>query len=177
MLENRKHLICNEPELIRLNEIKLAGMVFYYETDDSIDLKKPWDYLIKNQEMGSIFFFIGLEVNKLTTLPIQYTGKTVGAGKYLKFYHREYSRDVCHTYEYIYNFYLPDTDHKLPFHYNFETYGKEFKGAYNPESISEIYIPNGMIALMCLHILYDIMKDKKMSDKLCRTFFKLWLIK
>ncbi|MDA3901511.1 MAG: hypothetical protein PF637_13465 [Spirochaetes bacterium] len=48
---------------------------------------------------------------------------------------------VGNTYKYIYETFLPETEYKLPYLYNFEQYGERSLGPDNEESISEIYIP------------------------------------
>ena len=45
------------------------------------------------------------------------------------------------TYEYIYRSYLPETDFGLPHLYNFEYYPPDYRGPYDEESVSDIYIP------------------------------------
>lgn len=127
------------------------------------DLSDPWQTLLDNRdviagkkyperfyqvqfwmpkrEYESLFFFLALEVENIENIPIQFTAKTLPEQQYLRFYHRGYANQVGLTYDYIYNNYLPDTNFKLPHHFNFEYYGKESLGPYNENSVSEIYIP------------------------------------
>ena len=152
-----------EPELIDFGPLHLIGMPLYYSGNIPEDLSEPWhaftnnitaisgriipekfyqvQYWFPNQDYGSIFFFIALEAAAGCDIPIQFTAKTLPEQKYLRFYHKGFSNQVGHTYQYIYNSYLPETDYKLPHLFNFEYYPPDHKGPYNENSVSEIYIP------------------------------------
>ena len=162
-LEFIRHIPDKEPELVDYGPLNLIGMPLYYNGDMPGDLSAPWNafinnidsihrrikpekyyqvqYWFPNQDYGSIFFFLALEVTDYADIPIQFTAKTLPARKYLKFYHHGLSNKVGFTYDYIYNTYLPETDYKLPHLFNFEYYPPEHKGPYNEDSVSEIYIP------------------------------------
>ncbi len=162
-IELTKNIPKNEPELIDLGPLYLVGIPFYYEFTAADDLSKQWQNLTNNvsvisnriipekyfqvqywfedQDPGSIFFFVCLEVSSFEEVPIQFTAKKLPEMKYLKFLHKGLSNKVAYTYQYIYEQYLPDTDYKLPHLFNFEFYGDQHKGPYNEDSISEIYIP------------------------------------
>ena len=60
---------------------------------------------------------------------------------YIKFIHKGLSSKVGYTYQYIYTEWLPETDYKLSYLFNFEYYGEAHKGPFNEESETEIYIP------------------------------------
>lgn len=152
-----------EPELVTLEPMYLAGIPFYYDLTQKNDLSSQWSNLIDvldtlpglnrppsfyqmqlwfpNQSPDSIYFFIGVGIEKDSPIPIQLTAKTIPSQTYLRFYHKGLSNLVGHTYRYIYEEWLPQTDYLLPHYYNFEYYGAEHLGPYNPNSISEIYIP------------------------------------
>lgn len=152
-----------EPELITLDSLYLVGIPFYHDLKLKNDLSSQWQVLLQNisripsriipekyyqvqywfqdQEMDSIFFFIAAEVTSLNEIPIQFTAKILPEQQYLKFYHKGLSNKIGYTYQYIYEKWLPESEYKLPYLYNFEHYGKEHKGPYNKESTSEIYIP------------------------------------
>jgi AraC family transcriptional regulator len=162
-IEHRRHVVKKEPELVEMGPIYLVGLPFYYELGQADDLSSPWQKLIENiaaipdriipekyyqvqywfadQDEGSIFFYIALEVHSFNDIPIQFTAKVLPRQTYLKFLHKGFSNKVGLTYQYIYEEYLPETDYKLPHLFNFEYYGPEHKGPYNEESVSEIYIP------------------------------------
>lgn len=152
-----------KPELVTLDRIQLTGIPFYYDRGTRNDFSMQWGMLMNNismvpgrvdpgryyqvqywfedQEPDSMFFFIACEVNSIKDIPVQFTAKILPAQKYLRFLHRGLSARVGYTYEYIYEKWLPETDYRLPFLYNFEYYGKDYKGPYSEESVSEIYIP------------------------------------
>jgi len=162
-IEYMKKKVKNEPEFIEFGPLYLVGIPFYYELLWKDDLSNPWQnfmnnisaipnriipekyyqvqYWFKDQDTGSIFFFIALEVKSIKEIPIQFTAKILPKQTYLKFLHHGLSNKVGYTYQYIYETWLPETEYKLPYFYNFEYYGDKFKGPYNKESISEIYIP------------------------------------
>jgi AraC family transcriptional regulator len=79
----------------------------------------------------------------LDDIPVRFIGKTLPAARYLRFIHKGPSARVVRTYDLIYTKFLPATSYKLTLPYNFEFYGDGFKGPYDPESVSEIYIPIG----------------------------------
>lgn len=155
---------CVPPELIELPEKTLVGISFFISDDTAItDLTKEWSRLINevqkiknktvperyyqvqfwsdNQELGGLFFFTGTEVTEVIDINPLFVVKTIPKGKYLRFIHKGFSNKVGYTYKYIYTQFLPDTDYKLTKPFNFEYYGEKYKGAYNEQSESEIYIP------------------------------------
>ena len=152
------------PELITLPEKLLVGISFFMLDEFEInDLSKEWSRLInevhtikhktiperyyqvqywsEKQELGGLYFFTGTEVQKIEELNPLFVIKTIPKGKYLKFVHKGFSNNVGHTYKYIYTQFLPDTDYKLTKPFNFEYYGEKYKGPFNEQSESEIYIP------------------------------------
>jgi len=92
-------------------------------------------------EMEGFFVMPSVEVASLQNIPPMLVGKSVPAARYLRFIHRGLSRLVAHTYQYIYQTYLPQSDYQLTKPYNFEFYGPGFLGPENPDSESEVFIP------------------------------------
>ncbi len=152
------------PQLVELPQKILAGISFFLSDDCKInDLSKEWGqfmnevHTIKNrlqperfyqvqywsekQELGGLYFFIGVEVNSMDEIQPQFVVKIIPQGHYLCFIHKGLANKVGYTYKYIYNQFLPETDYKLTKPFNFEFYGEKCLGPYNPESESEIYIP------------------------------------
>ncbi len=162
-IEINRQIVKKEPDLVTLDEILLVGIPFYYDLSQKNDLSEPWGHLVKSlslipnrktperyyqmqywfpdQDPNFFYFFISVEVNKIDELPVQFTSKIIPEQSYLRFKHRGLANTVGFTYEYIYNTFLPQTEYKLPHLYNFEFYGDEYKGPYNEDSISEVYIP------------------------------------
>ncbi|WP_069999064.1 AraC family transcriptional regulator [Cellulosilyticum sp. I15G10I2] len=162
-LKKFEHALDKAPEVVSLDEIKLVGIPFYYDLSMGNDLMEHWALLMQNlsaipnvknplefyqlqfwfpnQDNDSIYFYVAVAVDTLESIPIQLTAKTIPAQAYFKFRHKGLANQVGHTYRYIYEEWLPETDYKLPGHFNFEYYGDEHLGPYNPDSISEIYIP------------------------------------
>jgi AraC family transcriptional regulator len=99
------------------------------------------NYCIDSYAEDEFHCMVAVEAHNLDDIPVQLTGKTLPAARYLKFIHKGFSRRVVQTYDYIYRTYLPGTSHNLTVPLNFEYYGDKFKGPMNPESESEIYIP------------------------------------
>ena len=162
-LEFERNIPFREPELTDFGPLHLIGMPLYYQKTLPGDLSAPWNafvnnieaiknrirpekyyqvqYWFQNQEFNSIFFFLAVEVEPSSDIPIQFTAKTLPAQKYLRFFHKGLSSRVGYTYRYIYNTYLPDTEYKLPHLFNFEYYPPDHRGPYDENSVSEIYIP------------------------------------
>jgi len=152
------------PELVELPEKILVGISFFISDDMEItDLSKEWarfineahtiknktvpecyyqvQYWSENQEIGGLFFFTGTEVTQATDVNPLFVVKTIPKGRYLRFIHKGLANKVGYTYKYIYTQFLPDTDYKLTKPFNYEYYGVNYKGPYNEQSESEIYIP------------------------------------
>ncbi|MBN2274747.1 MAG: AraC family transcriptional regulator [Bacteroidales bacterium] len=152
------------PELVVLPEKTLVGISFFISDSAGVnDLSKEWTRLInevntiKNrtvperyyqvqfwsdtQELGGMYFFTGVEVTKPADVDSLFVIKNLPRGKYLRFIHKGFSNKVGYTYKYIYNQFLPDTEYKLTKPFNFEFYGEKYKGPFNEQSESEIYIP------------------------------------
>lgn len=155
---------CVPPELITLAEKTLVGISFFINDNAEInDLSKEWSRLMnevhtikhktiperyfqvqywsEKQELGGLYFFTGIEVLKIEDLNPLFVVKTIPQGKYLRFIHKGFSNKVGYTYKYIYTQFLPDTEYKLTKPFNFEFYGENYKGPFNEQSESEIYIP------------------------------------
>jgi AraC family transcriptional regulator len=152
------------PELVTMEEKTLVGISFFIrdESEDN-DFSKEWSRLInevnsvkhktlperycqvqywsEKQELGGLYFFIGVEVQMLEDLNPLFVVKIIPKGKYLRFIHKGFSNKVGYTYKYIYTQFLPDTDYKLTKPFNYEYYGEKYKGPFNEQSESEIYIP------------------------------------
>lgn len=163
IIERNENNVYQQPEEIELDEIALIGIPFYFDLSLQNDLSKPWANLTNNinsienklfpekyyqlqywfadQEPDFFYFFIAVQVEKITTIPIQFTAKTIPRQRYLKFYHKGRSNTVGLTYQFIYNIYLPNTHYRLPHLYNFEFFGESYFGPYDDNSVSEIYIP------------------------------------
>jgi AraC family transcriptional regulator len=152
------------PELIELPERILVGISFFISEGTEVnDLSNEWNRLLKeahtiqnkiqperyyqvqywsdNQELGGMFFFTGTEVTAVSDLNPLFVVKTLPKGRYLRFIHKGLSNKVGYTYQYIYTQFLPDTEYKLTRPFNYEYYGEKYKGPYNEQSESEIYIP------------------------------------
>jgi AraC family transcriptional regulator len=152
------------PEKVELEEKMLAGIAFFVPDDsDGAIIPEKWAEFLKEvndiphrvvperfyqiqywsnvQEIGGLYFFVGLEISSIAGLKPEYVLKTIPRGRYLRFIHRGLANKVGYTYKYIYNQYLPDSDHVLNLPFNFEFYGEKCKGPNNPDSESEIYIP------------------------------------
>jgi AraC family transcriptional regulator len=155
-----------EPELLEMEERIFIGLSFFFDEDAELtDLSKEWKQVIDeaytiqnkiqpekycqiqywsdNQDLGGMFFFMGVEVSTTENENPLFVMKILPKGRYLKFIHKGLSNKVGHTYSYIYNQFLPDTEYRLTKSFNYEYYGKNYKGPYNEESESEIYIPVG----------------------------------
>jgi len=152
------------PKLIELTEKIIVGVSYFIKGDlKDLDLTAQWSTfmkavpLIKNQaDPGHCYqiqywsddqleegmnFFIGTEVKELKEIDPQFVVKIIPQGSYLKFIHKGLSRNVGFTYRYIYNEYLPETDHKLTLPFNFEYYGEDYLSPEKEESESLLFIP------------------------------------
>ncbi|HKK62624.1 MAG TPA: AraC family transcriptional regulator [Bacteroidales bacterium] len=154
------------PQLIDMPEIILVGNAFFVsENQGPDDLSDQWNqflrelpaiaykrepeccyqlqYWSENQDLGGFYFFIGVEVDGAAPFNPLFVIKRIPSGTYLRFVHKGLSNQVVNTYNYIYNQYFPDTSYKLNLPFNFERYGEHYKGPFNNQSESEIFIPLG----------------------------------
>jgi AraC family transcriptional regulator len=152
------------PEVVELPQKFLTGISFFLGDDSKInDLSKEWgqfmqevnflknrlqperfyqvQYWSAEQDLGGLYFFIGVEVSEISEVQPQFVVKIIPNARYLRFIHKGLANKVGYTYKYIYNQFLPETDYKLTKPFNFEFYGEKCLGPDNPESESEIYIP------------------------------------
>lgn len=158
------------PVLVDLPETVLAGFSFFMPNDTRInDLSREWGQFLKetrfvkhkltpekyyqvqfwseNQDLGGLYFYLGVEITKTKNLNPCFVIKHIPAGTYLRFIHKGLANKVGYTYKYIYNQYLPDTEYILNKPFNFEYYGEKCLGPYNEKSESEIYIPVNLPAI------------------------------
>lgn len=162
-IERKPYTVNKEPEIVELDQILLVGISFFCDLTKVNDLSKEWDMLIQQidsikhvkqpvkhyqmqfwhqgQDENTLYFFVGVEVDRLEDNKLHFVEKTIDRQKYLKFLHRGVANSVGYTYRYIYETWLPDSECSLPYYYNFECYGKDYLGPYNEDSITEIYIP------------------------------------
>ena len=146
-----------------MDPLFLIGISVYDEKWKIKDLTGPWQYLLTNisripnrikpekyyqvqtwsldEDKETISFFIAVEVENIKEIPIHFSAKKIPKQKYIMFLHKGLANKVGLTYQYIYEEWLPETEYRLPYFYNFEYYGDLHKGPCNEDSISEIYIP------------------------------------
>ncbi len=149
------------PELVELDSFLLIGLSipvhsspmvtdawakFMAESDSIPNQITPvryyqFSFWPENSAMDGFFVMPSVEVTSLQEIPSILVGKTVPTARYLRFIHHGLSHLVGQTYQFIYQTYLPQSNYQLTKPYNFEFYGAGYKGADNPDSESEIYIP------------------------------------
>ncbi len=155
-------IIDHQPEVIEIPEFSIVGFVIYVEKDYSLITRMWYQFhgLIESipnrvkpekyyqlafwndlHTMEGCFYMLGVETDGLNDIPLGMSGKTVPRANYLKFVHRGLSRHVDRTYKYIFQTWLPQSEYRLSYPYEFEYYGSKYCGADNEDSESEIYIP------------------------------------
>lgn len=98
-------------------------------------------YWPSTREMEGFYIMPAVEVYRLTDIPSILVGKTIPKNRYLRFIHRGLPRKIAQTYQWIYDSYLPFSEYRLTFPYNFEFCGPGYKGIDDESSETEIYIP------------------------------------
>ncbi len=151
-----------EPELVELDSISLVGLATLERSNTAV-ITELWAHfpleidLIANRiipekyyqvvfwpeqyELDGFFLMCAVEVGDLKQINLNLVGKELPPAKYLRFIHKGLACKVGLTYKYIYQSWLPKSDYRLSYPFNFELYGKKCLGPDNPESKSEIYIP------------------------------------
>lgn len=151
-----------EPLLVELDSIDLVGLVtvvqqsthvitetwsrLFQETVLPANRKQPEKYYQlgfwpQDYDMDGFYIMCGMEVESIHQVPLTMTAKSLPPAKYIRFIHRGLSRNVSLTYKYIYETWLPESHYPLTIPFEFEYYGSAYKGPYNEESETEIYIP------------------------------------
>lgn len=109
---------------------------------------KQVQFIVTNFSIGQsinliegMHFFLGIEVDAIEEVSPELVFKIIPKGKYLKFIHSGLSKNVGFTYRYIYDQFLPDTNHQLSKPFNFEYYGDNYESAESEKSESYIFIP------------------------------------
>ncbi|ALJ06300.1 hypothetical protein APS56_14660 [Pseudalgibacter alginicilyticus] len=131
---------------IKVEDLSKEWGLFFQEIDtieNMIEPKKYYQvqYWSDQQDYGGMFFFIGVEVEKITNINPLFVVKTIPENRYLCFKHQGLANKVEFTYKFIYNQFLPNTNYTLNKPFNFECYDTSYLGPYNENSESLIYIP------------------------------------
>lgn len=151
-----------EPRIIDRPEFCVAGVVVYGNSESGLFLK-AWDMymrmqkklLLKNPDVGygvefyteeffkdrNFFYMACQEVADLSQIPADMVGKTIPANKYAVFTSKGTVKELSENFQYIYHEWLPKAKYEIAGSYDFELYDKRFKGAEDPNSEIDIYIP------------------------------------
>lgn len=163
-LKIKDYLQNASPEIVEMPSIIVGGYTtFLRDCNETKILSELWGKLsenikqIKNRKQpekfyqiqywmetfndDGLFFMTGLELDNLEELSPSFSFKILPATKYLRFIHKGRSDKVGYTYQFIYEKWLPQSEYRPVLPYNFEYYGPGYKGPYDEESESEIYIP------------------------------------
>lgn len=121
----------------RKAEIKDADLMTCYgiceplEKDvEAVDLNTPSEFI----------YLAGVQVNDDNEIPNGMEVWEVKHKKYLVFTHKGLVQNLGDTYKKIYGEYIPNSEYKVVFTYDFEVYGPNFD-PMSPESELEIYVP------------------------------------
>lgn len=155
-----------EPTLVELEKKIIVGTSYFIDGNlKKLELSSEWNSFLKsvdgiacknqseqyyqiqywtdNQIGEGMHFFIGVEVSSLENVHPGFAVKIIPQGKYLQFIHKGLSKNVGHTYRYIYEEFLPDSAYKLTLPFNFEYYGPNYISPYKEDSESHLLIPIG----------------------------------
>ncbi|WDV47579.1 AraC family transcriptional regulator [Clostridiaceae bacterium M8S5] len=84
---------------------------------------------------------VGIEVTSFDHIPAGMITKVIPQGKYVVFTHKGSIDKLKETYEYIWGTWIPLGKVEIDMRDDFELYDERFKGADNPLTEIEIYIP------------------------------------
>ena len=152
------------PSLVHLPRKIVVGISFFIsDKRGAIDLSDEWrqfmtgvdkirnrrtperfyqvQFWSEEQDLGGLYFLVGVEVENIDDVHPQFVVKVIPQGSYLQFIHKGLSNKVGYTYRYIYQHFLPGTEYRLIYPFNFEFYGEKCLGPYDERSESEIFIP------------------------------------
>lgn len=164
-LQHLPLILGQEPQIAELGEITLQGP-FVTVTDDPSVITDAWQQLFRSvnsitaRSRPERYYQVGywpdaFEDNRIDIMcacavdprklqervTANFPVRTLPAARYLRFIHQGLSRNVPHTYKYIYETWLPKSEHRLSLPFEFEYYGAQYLGPDHKDSISEIYIP------------------------------------
>jgi AraC family transcriptional regulator len=84
---------------------------------------------------------IVLEVDSLSDIPTTLVGKVIPAHTYCVFNCKGGIAELGNVFRYAYDKWIPSSKYEVADCYDFELYDERFKGADNPETEIDIYIP------------------------------------
>jgi len=108
------------------DDLKAYGIEFYTE---EFFKEKKW------------FYMACMEVKDLASIPITMVGKSIPEHQYAVFSCKGGVSEIGKTFRFAYDEWLPDSSYIMADHFDFELYDKRFKGANNPETVIDLYIP------------------------------------
>ena len=89
---------------------------------------------------GKWFYMACREVKDLSSVPVNMVGKVIPEHQYAVFTSRGLS-EIKNTFQFAYKEWLPKSEYVPADCFDFELYDDRFKGADNPETVIDIYIP------------------------------------
>jgi AraC family transcriptional regulator len=151
-----------EPRITRLEKMSVVGVTAYGEPSTGI-FTKTWDIFLnlekrftwKNENVGygiefytdeffnenKWFYMAAMEVDSLSDIPTTLVGKVILAHTYCVFNCRGGIAELGNVFRYAYDKWIPGSKYEVADCYDFELYDERFKGADNPETEIDIYIP------------------------------------
>lgn len=117
--------------------MKLEKNVEWKETDKAFGIEF---YTEEFHKEGKWFYMACKEVANLTSIPEVMVGKRIPENQYAVFTCEGLS-NLKNTFQFAYREWLPGSNYVSAGCYDFELYDDRFKGADNPESVIDIYIP------------------------------------
>lgn len=133
----------SEPEIVELKSLMLIGMT-YFGSPDNGAFGKAWDRFIPQirsienrasdigygvqiyppdaRETGQWSYLTAVAVTDLESVPIRLFGKQLPAATYAVFEVIGGTKNIGPTFRYIYNEWLPNSEYRAAYPYNFERY-------------------------------------------------------
>jgi len=150
-----------EPVIKNLPEFCMVGVTTFGSGDSGL-FPKSWEMFMKLEknvewkdgtrafgiefyteefhEEGKWFYMACKEVEDFSSIPVNMVAKRIPEHQYAVFTCKGLS-ELGKTFQFAYKEWLPKSDYFMADPFDFELYDERFKGAEDPESVIDIYIP------------------------------------
>jgi AraC family transcriptional regulator len=151
-----------EPKIVELPQFCVVGIAVYGDGKSGL-FPKAWDIYMRKQKDMQLkkpnvgygveyyteefekehkwFYMACGEVENLNNIPSSMVGKVIPAHKYAVFTSEGSTSELHKIFQYAYHEWLPKSKYKIADWFDLEYYDERFKGADDPESEIDIYIP------------------------------------
>ena len=160
-IRHGENLLETRVDEVVLPDLNLVGMVTLIREEKQI-ISQVWQWVWREMQrldqterevvyghsfwsnhydIEGFFLMCGFETNALPISDAPFCTREVPAGRYLRFVHKGNVESIRLTYKYIFQTYLPKTEHTLSRPFDFEVYHLGAGSPHRDDATTEILIP------------------------------------